>query len=290
MVTSAVRKLIPRGVREGLSSAEDFVRFELYANRVVAQRVRPQLASRTKPLCHLLVLGTPRSGTTIFGRLLNANPAIAGFGESRTDYNTPGDLERLTFRTAAMVEDFDPTETDWVFDKIVGPFDVNESVIDEPTLHFIFIARNPFAIYNSTVKLFGLPNTRQTAVDWAQEHSQRVDQLVATLDKDLGGRATWFTYEDLLEHSAATLAHLSDFMNLVEPLTDTFPATTDRARLKYGDPSGNAAAGQLVKPAVLVPEPDLEVFDDELVAFVEATHTHYLNVLRSSLGPRLLPT
>ncbi len=187
-----------------------------------------------------------------------------------------------------MVDDFDPKSTDWVFDKIVGPFDVSNAVVANPNLHFIFIARNPFAIYNSMVKLFDLPNTPETATDWSREHSQRIDQLLGTLQQDLGGRATWFTYEDLLEHSVATLSHLSEFMNLDEPLTDTFPATTGRARLKYGDPSGNAAAGRLVKPKVLTPVPDPEIFNDELIEFVEQTHQRYITGLRS-LGPRLLP-
>ena len=286
MVTSLVRRLVPRWVRESISAGEDYLRFDLYANRIVAARIRPELAARDQPLQHLMVLSAPRSGSTILGRLLNANPAIAGFGESRTSYSTLADLDRLTYRTAAMIADFDARKTDWVFDKIVGPFDISEDVLSQPHLRYLFIDRDPFAIYQSTIRLFDLPHNAETATNWSREYSERLDQLIATLRSVAPGTAAWFSYEDLLENPSETLAHLTTFLDLAVPLTDTFPSTSGPVRLKYGDISGNLSAGKLVKINDPLPEPDPAVFDKELIDFVRTAHRMYIECLSNHATSR----
>ena len=266
-------------MRESISSAEDFARFNLYAYRVVAPRIRRDLDARDGPIRHLLVLSAPRSGSTILGRLLNANPAIAGFGENHADYADLRDLDRLVYRTASMVPDFDARTMQWVFDKIVGQHDVSDELLTSENLRYLFIARNPFAIYSSTIRLFDLPNTRETATNWSVEYSDRVAQLTSILQAIGPGTGAWFGYEDLLENPTETLAHLTRFLDLETPLPETFPAASGPLRLKYGDISGNVGAGKLVKPTEAPPEPDPAVFDSELVASVHETHNAYLDAL-----------
>ncbi len=272
MSRTLVRRIIPQPARAAISAVEDFARFDLYANHIVKQRVDRLLAKRSEPIRFVFILTTPRSGSTLLGRLLNANPGVAGFGEHHADYLNARDLDRLVYRTAAVQQDFDPSRVDWVMDKLVGTNTIGPAVLDRPDVCAIVLDRDPFAVFDSSVRVFGWDLDVDMAHSWAAEYDSRVSNIVAMADHLSGsGRLHYVRYGDLLSHTDRVLAELTNFLRLDVPLIDRYE-TSGSTRLKYGDVSSNVRQGQIVRGRTHDTTAAPEIFDADLVERIRISH------------------
>jgi len=184
---------------------------------------------------------------------------ISGFGESHVHYRDQLDLDRLAYRTAAVLDDFDPATNSYVMDKLVWNYEISNEVLWSPDARFIFLTRDPVSIYRSSARLFGFDETVETAQSWSVEYETRMHEL-RTLAARIGdhNRTHSIRYDDLVNNTEATLDHLGSFLELETPIDGRYDVPAKLARMKYGDSSGKVRSGR-VEPR---PAPVENTIDD----------------------------
>lgn len=192
----------------------------------------------------LYVHAHPRSGSTLLGHLLHANPQIDGFGEHHVSYRTPEDVTALQFRTAFHARD-PKLSTKYVYDKIVWNHnEVADELLNADRARSIFLVREPVATVASYRKMFPNLTTDRERFEAYTRRLNGMIELAARVEGDQ--RGFFLSYADLINNSDRTLTALSDFLELDIPLVDEYEVTSKTGVQSWGDPSETIKAGRIV--------------------------------------------
>lgn len=198
---------------------------------------------------YLFVLAHPRSGSSLLAHILQTNPEIAGIGETHRRYRNPLDLLALAGEVSlARGLTRPPT---WFMEKALRERQVSGRVLALPRVRVILLTRSPGPTMRSMLDdlpgLFGARGGAPVEVG----HARAARRLVATYDElavhaeALGERAFALDYDDLVGAPDATLAALTRWLGLREPLTASYRVdefTTQRGR---GDPTPAIRRGRV---------------------------------------------
>ena len=249
MLKSYLRELIPVSVRTFISKVESFLLFDLYAYHVLGPSLSKKLKQRQRPLKYLFVMAPARSGSSLLGHILYSHPEVTGYGESHVDYASTTDLHRLIYRTATVLDDFDPMDYTYIVDKIVWDYPIADSILQNQQIKFIFLLRDPAATYTSIVHSFSGDESPTGAEQWISSYYQKRLGCLKTLAMQINepNRCLTLRYEDLLGDTDPTLASLQTFLDTQTPFSDSYTVAKHTARLKYGDNSSAIRAGKILR-------------------------------------------
>ncbi|WP_161634986.1 sulfotransferase family protein [Leptolyngbya sp. Heron Island J] len=185
-----------------------------------------------------------RSGSSLLGHILYSHPEVTGYGESHVSYTSTTDLHRLIYRTAAVLDDFEPMDYTYIVDKIVWDYPIADAI----QIKFIFLLRDPAATYTSTVHSFSGQESPAGVEQWISYYQKRLERL-KTLAMQINepNRCLTLRYEDLLGDTDRTLASFQTFLGTRTPFSDSYTVAPHTARLKYGDNSNAIRAGKILR-------------------------------------------
>ncbi|EKU97416.1 sulfotransferase domain protein [Leptolyngbya sp. PCC 7375] len=266
-----IRKFVPVSIRTFISKIESFLLFDIYAYRILGPSLSKKLNQRQQPSKYLFVMAPARSGSTLLGHILYSHPEVAGYGESHVGYASETDLRQLTWRTAAVLDNFDPMEHTYIVDKIVRNYPIADNILQNKQIKFIFLLRDPAATYTSTVKSFSGQESPEGVDKWLNYYRRRLEcfeRLVMQINDP--SRCLTLKYKDLLADTDATLDAFQTFLGTSSPFSDSYTVAKHTSRLKYGDNSKAIQAGKILRKkfhqltlndAVFAPEKQQAAYD-----------------------------
>ena len=276
-----LRQLIPLRIRTFISKIESFLLFDLYAYHVIGPALSKKLRQRKQSLNYLFVMAPARSGSSLLGHILFSHPEVTGYGESHVGYASNTDLYRLIYRTAVVLDDFDPMGYTYIVDKLVWNYPISDSILQNKQIKFIFLLRDPAATYTSTVKSFSGHESPEGVNNWVNYYRRRLEYL-ETLAMQINdpSRCLTLRYEDLLEDTDRTLASFQNFLGTEAPFSDSYTVTKHTSRLKYGDHSSSIKSGKILRKKCHRPTLDSTVFAPEKQQAVYDFYANCMSTLR----------
>lgn len=233
-------------------------------HQLLASNVVPlyrRIRSIDTPLAerYLFVLAHPRSGSTVLSHVLQSHEDIIGFGEHHEGYATDNDLTALAARNAFF--DREPTVTrSYTLDKIVwNHHDIADSLLKRADTRFVFLVREPVATLESYRRMFHDMTTDERRL---LSYQTRLGGMIE-LAKRIGDpeRMALVTYDDLTDDTAATLARLTEWLELDPPLTPDYDLNSKSGSQSWGDPSKHIQAGTIITVPRDTAHIDLDVAD-----------------------------
>lgn len=221
----------------------------------------------------LIIINAPaRSGTSMLTYILCSHPQICGYGETKVVYESKESINSLVSQVCWANRKLWMNEK-YFLDKIVyNQFLPNISVFDSFDVRWIFLLRDPHAMVKSFIKYFD--KSEQRALNY---YRNRLNQL-QTQAKQLKDqhRSLFITYEALTSQTERSLAVITDFLDLNEPLRSLYRHNIATQRYRAGDQSESITSGKILsKPRSY----HVNVSDNTLVEAGEA-YNQCQNVLK----------
>ncbi|MBX2862008.1 MAG: sulfotransferase [Leptolyngbyaceae cyanobacterium MAG.088] len=281
MVRRYLRKLIPVSIRTFISKIESFLLFEIYAYRFLGPFVSKTLRQRQTPLNYLFVMAPARSGSSLLGHILYNHAEVTGYGESHVAYASNHDLQHLIYRTAAVLDDFDPLACTYIVDKLVWEYPISDSILQNQQIKFIFLLRDPAATYTSTVKSFSGHESPEEVDKWIAYYLKRLKTL-ETFATQINSpqRCLTLRYEDLLGDTERTLDSFQRFLGTTAPFSDSYTVAKHTSRLKYGDNSETIKAGKILRRKFHPPTLNDAVFTPQKQQSVYSAYSDCISALK----------
>lgn len=235
-----------------------------------ALRILPRCYGRNSLLKHrgfIFLYSHMRAYTSLLGHLIGSHPDVCGYAEMHQKLRGPLDLLELT----ARVEDSAAKGVAGrrVFDKILHDHPVHQKILDRDDVTALVAVREPRATIASILEI-GASNIRdvETAAAYYRARLDGLRQLIARRR----GRALFLDAEAVVENPGETLASLSRYLDLDPPIAARYQIFPHTGRPKYGDPSANILAGEILteRPAKTVVVPD-----DARLASVRAAYEEF---------------
>ena len=203
-----------------------------------------QLSMRSKAR-PLMLMGHPRSGSSLLMHLLCDHTDILGFGEYLTEYDSSQKLALAEFdirrKAAGLYREVSFIANQVNHRRITPRMDV----LMQADTQFIFLIREPEASLSS---MFRLSESRKKPMSHAAIGQVYIDRLksMQAMVKEINPNF-WMatTYEELTENTEPTLQKITDFLSLDNLLTPTYGV--QKFTQKWGDPSKHILQGSIVK-------------------------------------------
>ncbi len=202
------------------------------------------------PVEYVFILSAMRSGSTLLQHIIGQESRALSAGETKLEYQILADLASLRDHLFSYneIEEAD-RKADWLFiEKSVHERYVPSiENLQDPSIRFVFILRDPHAALTSLLERKGWPYTESIeAAAWY--YTERPKQLVELARQLKDPKHAYFlTYEDLLAHTDLHLAGLSRFIKAAKPFEASYPKQKWTAVMSLGDVSGNIKREQIVK-------------------------------------------
>lgn len=211
------------------------------------------LRGRAKPYRILFILSHMRSGSSLLTHIINANPAVIGYGETHVEYASTHDFNTLLKKVYWQTQDFrGPGDLKnlrmdhaYVMDKVLHDKKfVSEDFLHHDQVYALFLLREPARSLNSILDLKPHWN-EQDALDYycgRLKTLARYAELIGT-----PARMMVVTYEQMLEKTPDALATLQQFLQTPVPFSEEYRVLKTTGMKGVGDPKGNIKAGKIVR-------------------------------------------
>lgn len=221
----------------------------------------------------LFVLGTMRSGSTLFSHLLFTNPRIIGVGEAWRTYQAPLDLNRTMVKLLAM------RRTLYRRDQIFQDTLLHDHLLPNPNLLLherilpVFLTRKPRPVLSSLMRAQIVDFQSWTQIE--TYYRKRLDTLGQYAERlRAQGPLLVVQYEDLVERTDATLASLQGALGLETPFHSNYAVHSFTGR-RTGDQSPFIRTGRVIKDRKL---PTVEI-PNEMATRCEKDHFALQHIL-----------
>lgn len=216
--------------------------------RYVSERVyhgARYLTERVKGVRWLFILGHMRTGSSLLVHILNSNPEILGYGETHLDYRGRRSLTQLHNHVCEQFERHTglvDSNFTYVMDKVLWPHIKNCSVLRVRPLKIVVIVRDPAD---------ALPSILSRNLDSIQTPQDVLDYYVRTirrLSRELrvyGRPFVLLTYSNLVNNTEDELKKITDYLDLVTPLTAEYEQMWSTGERGIGDSSKRIKQGRV---------------------------------------------
>lgn len=210
-----------------------------------------RLKMRVEPYKYIFILSHMRAGSTLFVNLLNTNPNVCGYGEAHLSYNNDRDLDRLVYKVKRNLQEKELSEK-YVVDKILhNGHSISKELIQNNSLFFIFLLREPHSSLSSMVKLWKHDNEDKKESALKYYTNYYVDRLnalheYAELISD-PDRSIFITHDQMLENTQSAFYSLQQFLKLNEPFSEEYKTLPTAGIRGIGDPSDVIKQGKIVR-------------------------------------------
>jgi len=224
----------------------------------------------------LFVVSHMRSYSSLLCHILGSHRAISGYSEAHQSYFGRNDLDRLARTVRDHTED--ATVKPFVLDKVLHNHrEIAPDVLRRADVRCLFLLRNADETMASILDMARTMGHKGAFSDPLQVAAYYEERLARMEDyaPQVAGRAHFVESEELIDATAATLARLSRWLALDEPLSDRYRTFRYTGLPGHGDPSQAIKAGRVItdvaeRRAGRVPVPIL----DEALARGRAAYAH----------------
>lgn len=195
----------------------------------------------------LFVVSHMRSYSSLLCHILGSHRAISGYSEAHQSYFGRNDLDRLarSVRDHTGEADLKP----FVLDKVLHNYrEIAPDVLRRPDVRCLFLLRNAEETIASildmarTMRHTGPFSDPQKVADYYAERLARMEDYAP----QVAGRAHFVESQQLVDDTAATLARLTRWLALDEPLSDRYRTFRYTGLPGHGDPSPAIKAGRVI--------------------------------------------
>ena len=238
-----------------------------------------RLKSGWRPEKFIFILSHMRSGSTFLTHLLASNPAISGYGETRTRYFTRRHFGILTGKVLYTLR-HDPLSGGkrYVLDKLlhnrfVGP--AGAKIFCGDDVKVVFLLREPLGTLTSLLNRF-----RHTETRAGNYYLRRLDMLQKYVD-ELTPRTSCLalTYDQLLYRTDGVFRLLERFLALDCSLAETYRILPTTGMTRIGDPSPKILSGKIVRDG---PEADRMRISTETIETARDRYERCLSQLKDA--------
>ena len=221
-----------------------------YLRRLFAKPRPRDLVPQEDQQRFVFVLAHMRSGSSLLVHLLNTNRDIVGFGETHLSYPTPVHLDQLVdcVKTTMGLKQI---EEKFVLDKILhNKHDLGHEVLADRRLKFVFLIREPRGAIRSTMGLRAYnPDTPwQDPLRATRHYTNRLPCLAELAEQiNQRDRCLLLSHDQLFQSTPEVFKALESFLNLSEPLTETYDVLSTSGTPGIGDMSPWIKAGRIIR-------------------------------------------
>ena len=195
----------------------------------------------------LFILSHMRSYSTLLSHILGSHPEIQGYKERHRDYDNWLDLQRFRYHS---FQEFQELPGKYLMDKVLHfEHRIADSIFRDPQNRFLILLRKPEQTILSIINM-GLHHDHkkkhQDPEFVLNYYRQRLQELI-THARFLEGRAGLLHGEALISSTEATLASLTDWLQLGSPLKPSYQTFRDTGKEGAGDPSSTIKTGEIVQ-------------------------------------------
>ncbi|MDX1732978.1 MAG: hypothetical protein R3228_01380 [Halioglobus sp.] len=228
-----------------------------------------------------------RAYTSLLGHIFGSNPAICGYYEMHIGYHSWRSLVRQ--KLLYFEEEDSKPGMRYMFDKILhSDHDVSLQLLDSKRVRALFSLRRPEKTIPSILNLYRSVdpghdfNRAEFATAYYIERLNELERLACAMGRDY----YYFDAEAVQGDTAATLAAMSDWLDLETPLSPRYSMQKKTSRERYGDTSDRLKSGAVtrhdsgadnidVAPELL--ESALPVYSRVRAALIERSARHSLH-------------
>ncbi len=226
----------------------------------------------------LIIINAPaRSGTSMLTYILCNHPHICGYGETKVIYDSKESIHSLVSQVCRASRKLWINER-YFLDKIVYNKYLHDiSVFDDFDVKWIFLLRDPHSTVKSFINYFN--KSEQRALHYYDKRLKKLATQAKHLkDQNLKdqNRSLFITYESLTSQTERTLAIITNFLDLDEPLIPSYKHNGAIQRYRAGDHSESIESGKILsKPRKY----HVKVSNNTLIKAAEA-HNNCQNILK----------
>ncbi len=198
----------------------------------------------------VFVVSHMRSYSSLLCHILGSHPEISGYAEAQLSYLTSTDLRQLARMVRGMTERSTPGR--YVLDKILhNHLEIAPAILSRPDVKVIFLVRRAEETITSILHMYqamgysGPFSEPERVLDYYVTRLGRIQAY----SEQLARGALLIAAECLIADTAATLATLSQWLNLGTPLSPVYRTFKFTGKSGFGDPSPNIMAGKIVPDA-----------------------------------------
>lgn len=207
---------------------------------------RVGLMLRNHKYRYVFILGHIRSGSTLLAHILANHADMIGAGETHIVYKTPADLQKLVLQTCDFLHRPILREK-YVVDQINHDYVADEVLLSQRVHRCVILIREPDATLKSMAALKSMKHAPWQEAQGLKNYVSRLETLTR-YGMVLRERALAVEYDDLIDHSAETLARITEFLGLMSPLVANYATNRMTGRVAgIGDPSNNIKAGRVTR-------------------------------------------
>lgn len=232
------------------------------------------LRGRVRPYRVLFILSHMRSGSSLLTHIVNANPAVIGYGETHVEYASTEDFNTLLQKVYWQTQDFSGLgdlknlrmDHAYVMDKVLHDKKfISEDFLHHDQVYALFLLREPARSLNSILDLKPHWN-EQDALDYYCGRLRTLARYAQLIDTPQ--RMMVVTYEQMLDQTAAALTTLQGFLQTPVPFSEEYQVLKTTGMKGVGDPKGNIKAGKIVRSQ----RPLTRQFNADLLQWAERTY------------------
>lgn len=201
---------------------------------------------------YLFILSHMRSRSTVLSHVLGSHREIVGYSELHRRYTTRLDL--LKMRADLCVERGHggaklSLTNKYLLDKILhDEIPVGDQVLDYAQPKVIILLRDSEATLKSIIQM-----GQRTGVAWYKDPQKAADYYCKRLTSlsryaaKLTGRYFYLNADELVDHTDAVLAQLTEWLELQSPLLRHYEQFANTGKRHFGDSSENIRSGVIKK-------------------------------------------
>ena len=198
-----------------------------------------------RPYAFIHILAHPRSGSSLLVHLLASHPNICGFGESKLQYASENDLEKLPNKVLLTLRRFPRLGREkYMLDKLVHDFLLsteNSDILCSEDCRVIFLIREPHSTIRSIMRVLDYDLSR--AVDYYLTRLDSLENYARVVSK--AQDSIFIRYKELLYNTDEVFDLLQQFLELKEPLSEEYAILRTTGKFGYGDSSKNIFLGHI---------------------------------------------
>ncbi len=225
---------------------------------------------------YLFVVSHMRSRSSVLSHILGNNSEVCGYKELHMSYKGQSSLINMHIE---LVKDLKcELRNRYLFDKILNNFTISDKMLNKEKPKILFLLRKPEDTIKSIINM-GF----KTDINWYKDpikvtdyYCKRLGQM-EHLSQRVGKGYLFIESDDLIENSNEILNKTTNWLNLKEPLNNTYSTFKDTGVMGFGDPLENIKSGVLQPTASY---PDIHVPEHLLSKANEAYDACKVTLLR----------
>jgi hypothetical protein len=211
-----------------------------------------RIARFRKKFEYIFILSHMRSGSSLLTHLLADNPEICGYGETGIRYSSHRDFDLLIGKVMYNLRQFPRFRKErYVMDKLL-----HDQLLEPDNVHLlsnercrvIFLIREPQGALASLVNLEKLNSLRlgeKGSFDYYVARLATIERYAEEITRFCPCLVV--TYDQILHQTTETLDSLRQFLELSQPLRESYHRLPTTGRLGVGDGSSNIRSGYILR-------------------------------------------